>query len=863
MVLHHLQPSFSGGEISPSLQARTDSSAYHTWLKTAQNMWIHPQGGISNRPGTQYVAAAKYNAKNCRLFSFPISEEEAYIIEAGEYYLRFYTSGGVVLNAQQAPLEISTPYTAQEVQSLQSAQYNQTLYLAHGNHPLMCLTRTALGQFTFAQVPLSYGPFKPANTNQSHKLRAYAQTETVESEGVAATLAFEPVNYPNLMVWAYFNGTCFYAADGYGLRLDQLIAYFNDAYNAQGLTATRQGNILQVASAAADGGDWNGAVLALEYRSRFIGAADMTVTQTLSGGENAGTQTVVQPGRYILESSEDYFTPSHVGGKFCLVHTVQAQQQVGTLGYESVSNIISSGSDWTLRTSGDWTGTLQVEVSQDLGQTWKTLKVLSRASGEDNFYLAGNLNDTENLFYLRVRSCQISGQAGYELGADSFIQRGVVEVLGYISATQVLVQAERAFGSEEWTSYWAEGSFSPSAGYPGCVFFFQDRLGLASTRQEVQTLWFSKTGQLTDFGRSRQETLPTDSLSVRLGGTTLNKIHSVLVANRLLIFTSGSVWTLSANGALHPDTLELQQQHEGGASAATSILAGNRAVFITARGEAVRDLVYDYTTSSYTGNELTLRAKHLFDNGKIMQIAYAAAPDHLLWCVREDGGLCSLTYIPEQGIYAWSHHQTQGTFISVCVCPCQGREEVWFAIKRAGGIYLEKLCARLAEKTPQSQVFLDSSLSYFFPTAQAQLSGLSHLEGQDVAALVDGDVVTGLKVQNGAVTLPQSATVVHIGLPYQSRMDTLPIPARQGEKQRVVQAVVKILDSRGGKIGPDETHLTEWVQRTHEPYNAPIGLQSGEVRVTLSGAYQADAGVVIVQEDPLPLTVLSVGLQVA
>ena len=49
MVLRHLQPSFTGGEISPSLQARTDAAAYHTWLKSAQNMLVHPQGGISNR----------------------------------------------------------------------------------------------------------------------------------------------------------------------------------------------------------------------------------------------------------------------------------------------------------------------------------------------------------------------------------------------------------------------------------------------------------------------------------------------------------------------------------------------------------------------------------------------------------------------------------------------------------------------------------------------------------------------------------------------------------------------------------------------------------------------------------------------
>ena len=858
MVLRHLQPSFTGGEISPSLQARTDAAAYHTWLKSAQNMWVHPQGGISNRPGTQYMGAAKYADKDCRLYSFPISEDEAYIIEAGAYYLRFYTSGGAVLDEQQAPLEIETPYSAQEVQRLRTAQYNQTLYLAHPAHPLMCLTRTALGRFTLEEAPLLYGPFQPENTNPDHRLRVYPQVTTVESEGVAASLEFEPLNYSNLFVWAYFNGTCFYSADGYGLRLDEIVFYFNDLYQSQGLTARRQGNILQITSAAANGGDWNGAEFSLEYRSRFTGSADLTVTQTLSGGENAGVQTVAQPGQYVLESSTDFFTPAHVGGKFCLMHTVDGQQQTGTLGYESTSQVVASGSDWTLRTSGEWTGTLHVEISRDLGQTWSTLKVLSRQSGEENLYLAGNLADEENLFYVRVRSCQISGQAGYELTAESFLQRGVLNVLNYVSATEVLVAAERAFGRTDWTEHWAEGSFSPSAGYPGCVFFFQDRLGLAATRDEVQTLWFSKTGKWHDFGTARQHSLPTDALAVRLGGTKLNTIYDVLVGNRLLIFTSGSVWTLTSNGVLSLDTLELQQQNEYGAYLTPAILAGNRAVFVSARGETVRDLVYDYTTSSYAGDELTLRAKHLFFNKRITQLAYATQPDPLLWCVTQDGGLFTLTYIPEQGIYAWTHHQSQGKVESICIA---GNEEVWLLVERTGGKYVERFCKRLASKQPQAQVFLDSSVSYVFQTPQTQLSGLAHLEGETVCALADGHVVKGLNVQQAGVTLPYPASTVHVGLLYQSYLQTLALPGQQpGSKQRLVAAEIKLLDSRAGKVGTDTEHLTELVQRTHEAYNTPIALQSADVTIALEGRSQSAPGIWVMQEDPLPLTVLSIGV---
>ncbi|MBO5911798.1 MAG: hypothetical protein J6Q05_06475, partial [Elusimicrobiaceae bacterium] len=666
MVLRHLQPSFTGGEISPSLQARTDASAYHTWLKNAQNMLVHPQGGISNRPGTHYQGTAKYANKNCRLFAFPISEEESYIVEVGEHYLRFYTPGGPVLTSSQTVLELSTPYTAQEVEKLHTAQYNHSLYMAHPAHPLRRLTRTALGTFTWEEVPLTGGPFQPANTDETKKMRLYPQTETVESQGVAASLAFEPVNYPNLIVWAYFNGEWFYAADGYGLRLAEIADYFNTQYSSRGLTATVQGSILRITSAATDGGDWNGHTFVLEYRSRFSGPANLTVTQTLSGGENAGTQTVVQPGRYVLESDFDAFTPLHTGALFSLTHIVDAQQLQGTLGYESVSSAIKSGSDWTLRTGGNWTGTLQLELSRDGGITWNTLKVLTRFNGDDNFYIAGNLNDPENMFYLRVRSCQISGEATYELEAETFIQQGIARVLSYSTARQVIVSVSRTVGSEGWTAYWAEGSFSPAAGYPACVFFYQGRLGLAATAREMQTIWFSKTENPTDFAHARNTFLSTDAFNVRLGGTRLNGIKNVLVANRLLIFTDRSEWTLTSNGILSLDTLQLEQQSEFGSASVLPVLVGNRALFVSCGGSAVRELVYDYTTSSYTGQDITLRAKHLFTGQTLTQLAFTNEPDPVVWCVTQRGNLCSLTYIPDGGIYAWTHQQTQGRFISVC-----------------------------------------------------------------------------------------------------------------------------------------------------------------------------------------------------
>ena len=865
MVLHRLQPSFTGGEVSPSLQIRVDAGSYHTWLKSAQNMIVHPQGGISNRPGTQYLGTAKHAGQHCRLLPFPISATEGYVLELGERYIRFFTGNGPVLDEENSPVELITPYAQDALGQICIAQYNNELYLAHPAYPLMRLTRTELGKFTLEEAPLRYGPFMPLNTDTAQQLRVYPQTSTVVTQGVPATLSFAPVNYPNLMVWAYFNGTRFYIGDDYGLKLADIADNFNVAYQAQGLSAFVEGNILRITSLAADGGNWNGKVLTLEYRSYFTGPADSTVTQVLSGGENAGTQTVVEPGRYVLESNTSRFTPGHVGGRFCLIHTVDANYQTGTLGYNTTSAALASGSDWTLRTSGNWTGTLTIEVSYDNGLTWQTHRVLSRANGEDNFYLVGNLNEPENKVLIRVRSGQNSGEAGYELSAQAFIQRGIVKVLSYISATQLLVEQERACGYDTWTSLWAEGSFSPVAGYPSCVFFYQDRLGLAGTKSEAQTLWFSKTGNFMDFGRARENLLSTDSLSVRLASTKLNAITAVVVLNKLIIFTRGSEWTLSCNGALSLDTIELAQQSERGAYGTAPLLVGNRVLFVQARGGVLRDFVYDYSTSSYVGDDLTLRAKHLFFNQTITQIAYAQEPDTLVWCMTQAGQLLSLTYVPEQGIYAWTHHQTAGSVVSICTLANQGQDELWLAVLRNGQVCVERLCRRLPEKDPQSGVFLDSSISVRNATASTQVAGLDHLEGQTVCALADGNVVHDLVVNHGQVTLPYAASYVHVGLPYTSFVETLPVyhSTALERKQRYVSVRVYVLDSRGGSVGSCAEELTELVQRTQESYNQAVSLQTGSYKVVLAAGHTHEPSVYISQQDPLPLTVLGLAMNVA
>ena len=434
------------------------------------------------------------------------------------------------------------------------------------------------------------------------------------------------------------------------------------------------------------------------------------------------------------------------------------------------------------------------------------------------------------MYYVRLAAQQISGEAGFELQADSFIQEGVLCVTDFINERKVVVSVERSFGLEEWTYNWAEGSFSPAAGYPSCVFFYQDRLGLAGTKAEAQTVWFSKTGEYFDFGHARNTLEDSDSISVNLSGKKLNSIHSVAVSNKLLLFTAGSEWTISSSGALTPYNIQIQQQSERGASRTAPIMVGNKALYVQARGGVLRDFYYDYNSASYTSNDLTLYAKHIFFNREIREICYQQEPDNLIWCVLDNGTLAVLTYLAEQNVCAWTRHDTMGNYKSICTIPNRGYDEIWFAVERDGKYFIERLVQRLASKEPEDQLFLDAAVS--------------------------------LKSER-KIILPRPMNCVHVGLPYESELQTLPAAfersdgTNQDRPRRLVSVTVKMLDSRGGKVGTVGGEMDEIIQRASENFNTPIALKTQDYVLTVSGTHSLVPSVIFKQTEPLPVTLLA------
>ena len=91
--------SFTAGEISPRLEGRTDLDKYRQGLSDLTNMVVMPHGGVTRRPGTQFISSVKSSSVKTRLIPFQFKAGDTYILEFGDQVMRVIRNDEQVLDA--------------------------------------------------------------------------------------------------------------------------------------------------------------------------------------------------------------------------------------------------------------------------------------------------------------------------------------------------------------------------------------------------------------------------------------------------------------------------------------------------------------------------------------------------------------------------------------------------------------------------------------------------------------------------------------------------------------------------------------------------------------------------------------------
>ena len=134
--------------------------------------------------------------------------------------------------------------------------------------------------------------------------------------------------------------------------------------------------------------------------------------------------------------------------------------------------------------------------------------------------------------------------------------------------------------------------------------------------------------------------------------------------------------------------------------------------------------------------------------------------------------------------------------------------------------------------------------------------------------MADGAVHPQKTVTSGSITLDRAASVVHLGLPYESDLETLPIALQieafgQGRVKNLNHVWLRVLESSGIFAGPSVDKLIEAKQRTTEPYGTPPNLKTEDIKIMVTPTWQDNGQIFVRQTDPLPLTIVGLTLEVA
>jgi hypothetical protein len=271
-------------------------------------------------------------------------------------------------------------------------------------------------------------------------------------------------------------------------------------------------------------------------------------------------------------------------------------------------------------------------------------------------------------------------------------------------------------------------------------------------------------------------------------------------------------------------------------------------------------------------------------------MSYQEEPDSVVWSVRSDGQLLSMTFRRQEDVVGWSRHIIGGNFNqkdavveSVQVIPgndgagqiqnSEDRDEVWVIVKRTINCntvrYVEFIERDFETGDDNDDSYYSDSVITYDSTAATILTGLDHLEGETVKILADGAITADKTVSTGSITLDASASTVQIGLPYKHKLKTLRITGGNpqgtplGRLKRVINVTVVVLNSLTFSLGTSSSDIIDYdFREVADPMDAFAPLFTGERKVEFPGDWATDERLYIESQDAVPFTLLALAPEI-
>ncbi len=834
---------FIAGEISPTLLGRTDLTKYDLAVAEGMNFFVDYRGGLSSRPGTQFIDTVYRNQYPTRMFTFSFAPNVAnsYVVLFGENYIRFYQGGGLVYQGIN-PYQVATPFAGSDLEGLVVEQYRDLLRITSTAFPTYNLIRNDHTDWVLEEEVIS--PYVDGITITDTEFSNSGNAEVVFAVTKVLLDGTESAIGPPAKIDGFRNYSAEAGAVSIMWQPDPDAVYYN-------IYRSVISNNLNLSSGSPLG---------------YLGRAH---------GTKFTDPNIIPDFTHVPPTHNNPFAPGAIekivvsGGGAGYDDFVAAATMTGGTGFEGHPVIDDSGAVATvnIKYGGEGFVGAALTVSTGAGATFTittrpltgTYPALSGVFQQRQIYAASE-NDPITIWGSRIKQFSNFASSDFTFDDDSFeltldtaavapIRHLVVTRGGLLAMTQNdvwLITGGNGNAPLTPTNALAEpqsyAGVSPLRPLP----VDNDLIFAEGKGHAIRTLTYNENARAYN---SEDRSI----LSSHLFGPGRDIIRWGYQESPYKI-----VWCVREDGALLAFTSIKSEE----VFAWTPCQTKGKVTDLVVLQEGIEDRVY-ITVERQIGGAW-VRFVELLDLRQYVNVEDA-------WCV--DCGLSLPTTSPSGTIIFY--HDTDTNVWTATTSVNQPGFAVGDFIRGANGIF------KIASGSGQSFVLeMFAEPTNFIPengetetfpilegtwtkdTPVDELSGLDHLEGQEVAILGDGHVFPRQVVTGGAVTLPASVTRAIVGLPFTCRAKTLPIIADQAaiesKRKRVVGIGIRQDKSRGIKIGPDLDSMYPMRERTTENFGHPTRLVNGMKYQLAHTDWNEEGQTYFVQDDPLPVNILSI-----
>ena len=834
---------FTGGELSPRLDGRTDITKYSSGCSTLENLVVYPHGAAARRPGTTFVAEVADSDNKTRLIPFEFSTTQTYMLEFSNLKIRFYKDNGSILEGDKT------------ITAITKANPGVITCSSHGYLTGDEILITAIVGMT------------ELNNKRFLVVKIDANTFSLtDKDGVAInTTSFTTYSSAGTMNRVYTIASPYTTAELFDIKFAQsadVMYITHPLHEALKLSRTSHTawTLTDVDFTNGPFMDANITTTTLTPASSAVGTG-VNVTASAVTGINGGSGFL----------STDVGRQIHFNAGYAVITAITSTTVV-VVTITTAFTDTSAIADWYLGAFSDTTGhpscvTFFEQRLVFAGTTNQPQSIFFSRSGDyENMdaNIGGTIADDDAIIYT-IASNQVNairfmtstrtliiGTAGGEFtvsggGTDSAVtptnilikkqsNHGAanVDAIAVGNATLFLQRAKRKIRELAY-NFDVDGYVAPDMTILA-EHVTEGGLTQIAYQQEPNQIIYGVRGDGEMVGLTYQREQQVTAWHRHIFGgrfgiatITVSDYANIATANKIILSKSDGTTVTFTSTTGTAGTNEFKTETSNNATATNLKTAINAHADFTA---TVASAVVTVTETSHESTGyLTIKT---FDSIRLTTV-----------------------------------NEGKSQIESAAVIPTDDTEyQVWVIVKRTvNGItrrYVEYLNVFDFDKNDKTTFnFLDSALSYS-GAAVTTLSGLDHLEGQVVGVLTDGATHPNRTVTSGAISLDRSATSVKVGLNYTSLLQTMRLNAgsqdgtSQGKTKRIYDITVRMFETIGVEVGSNLSDMERIPFRNSaDLMDEGIPPFTGDKQVEFRGNYETDGFIYVRQTQPLPFTILS------